>query len=180
MKTILLSCAIALVGISGCKKGGGNCDAVAKGVDTMTANGSKRMENAPPEMKAKMEEASGKMKGVLVKRCTEDKWAADVIDCYAGAQKREDLRDCRKKLPEDQAGKLQKEEMEVMMGMGMGGMGHGMHGGGMGGMGDHPPMGSDAPAMNGSGAAPAPAPTGADPAAPAPTGSATAPAPAAK
>lgn len=158
MKSILFCCAIALVGV-GCKKGGGggNCDSVAKGVDNMTAAGSKRMENAPPEMKAKMEEAAGKMKGVLVKRCSEDKWSGDVVDCYANAQKREDLRACRTKLPAEQAQKLQQEEMQVMMGAGMGMGGH-MHGG----MGSGAPAGSDmapppAP-TDGSGMAPPPAP----------------------
>ena len=44
----------------------------------MMAAGAKRMENAPPEMKAKMEEVAVKLKGVITNRCTEDKWSADV------------------------------------------------------------------------------------------------------
>jgi hypothetical protein len=156
MKTILLCAALALVG---CKKGSSasSCaDAINKGVDTMTAAGAKRMEGAPPEMKAKMEEAVVKLKGVITNRCTEDKWSADVIDCYAKAEKREDLKTCRGKLPQDQQAKLQAEEIQVMMGAGMGGRGgHGMGGMGSGGMADHPPMGSAVPTPpDGSGMAP--------------------------
>ena len=139
MKTILLCTALAFLG---CKKGSSASDcagAVTKGVDTMMAAGAKRMEGAPADMKAKMDDASVKLKGVMTNRCTEDKWSADVISCYAGASKREDLRNCRAKLPPEQAAKLQKEEMDVMMGAGFGGMRGGGMGGHMGdGSGGHP------------------------------------------
>jgi len=134
MKTILVCTLLALLGC-GSKKGAGNCaDAIGKGVDTMMAAGAKRMENAPADQKAKMEDAAVKLKGVITNRCTEDKWSAEVVDCYASAEKREDLRNCRAKLPPDSAAKLQKEEMEVMVGAGFGGM----RPHGMGGSGDHP------------------------------------------
>ena len=167
MKAILFCSALALVGF-GCKKGSSasSCaDAINKGVDTMMAAGAKRMEGAPPDMKAKMEETAVKLKGVITNRCTEDKWSADVIDCYSKAQKRTDLRDCRNKLPEDQQQKLQAEEQAVMLGAGFGGMRpHGDMGSG-----DHPPMGSAVPPVaDGSGMA---APAGSA-AAPAPAGSA--------
>jgi hypothetical protein len=161
MKSILMcaaSLALAMTG-AGCKKGGGAGDcaaAITKGVDAMTASGADRMKAAPPEMQAKMTEATAKLKGVITNRCTEDKWPAEVIDCYGAAQKREDLRACRAKLPAESAAKLQKEEMDVMMGAGFGGM-RGPHGPGMGmgggsGMGgpDHPDT------LQGSGVPPAP------------------------
>jgi hypothetical protein len=158
MKTILFCTALAFLG---CKKGSSasSCaDAVTKGVDTMTAAGAKRMESAPPDMKAKMEEAATKLKGVMTNRCTEDKWSADVISCYAAAAKREDLRNCRAKLPPEQATKLQKEEIDVMTSVGFGGggrMGMGM-GGHMGsGAGEHPDT-----LQGNTGSAVAPAPTG--------------------
>ncbi len=119
-----------------------------------------------------MDEASGKLKGVFVKRCTEDKWPADVVDCYANAQKREDLRACRTKLPAESSQKLQKEEMEIMVGAGFGGRPHGMGGSGMEGhpgmgapgmggpgMEGHPGMGAPTTPPDGSGMAPPPAPT---------------------
>jgi len=150
MKAILFCSALALVGV-GCKKGSSasSCaDAINKGVDTMMAAGAKRMEGAPPEMKAKMDEMAVKLKGVITNRCTEDKWSAEVIDCYSKAQKRTDLRDCRNKLPQDQQAKLQSEETSVMLGAGFGG-----------GMRPHDMGGSGAPPVaDGSGmAAPAPA-----------------------
>jgi hypothetical protein len=159
MKAILFCSALALV--AACKKGSSasSCaDAINKGVDTMMAAGAKRMEGAPPDMKAKMEETAVKLKGVITNRCTEDKWPADVVDCYSKAQKRSDLRDCRSKLPQDQQAKLQSEETQVMMSAGFGGMRpHGDMGGS--GMADHPPMGSAVPtAPDGSGMAPPAAP----------------------
>jgi hypothetical protein len=136
MKTILFCTALALLGC-GSKKGAGNCaDAIGKGVDTMMAAGAKRMENAPADQKAKMDEIAVKLKGVITNRCTEDKWSADVIDCYANAKKREDLRNCKSKLPPELASKLETEEREVMVGAGFGGMRP--HGMGMGGSGEHP------------------------------------------
>jgi hypothetical protein len=136
MKTILFCTALALLGCGG-KKGAGSCaEAIGKGVDTMMAAGAKRMENAPPEQKAKMDEVGVKLKGVMTNRCTEDKWSAEVVDCFANAKKREDLRNCRSKLSPELATKLETEEREVMVGAGFGGMRP--HGMGMGGSGEHP------------------------------------------
>jgi hypothetical protein len=182
MKAILFCSALALVG-AGCKKGSSasSCaDAINKGVDTMMAAGAKRMEGAPPEMKAKMDEMAVKLKGVITNRCTEDKWPADVIDCYSKAQKRTDLRDCRNKLPADQQAKLQSEETSVMLGAGFGGMrphgdmGSGMAGSGMAGSGMTPPANPDGSGMAppvGSNAAPTGTTNGS--ANPPPMGSAT-------
>ena len=166
MKTLLL---VALV-VTGCgnKSGGASAcaDAITKGVDTMMAAGAKRMEamgQQGAEMKAKMDEAAVKLKGVITNRCTEDKWSSEVIDCYAKATTREDLKGCRAKLPAEQSAKLQSEELEVMRSM-MGGMG-GMRGphGGMGGpgmgSGATPPQGPGGMGGMGSGGPP-PAPTG--------------------
>jgi len=151
MKTILFLtvCALAV----GCKKDGAAgsanacSDAIAKGVDTMMAAGAKRMAASggmPADMKAKMDDAAVKLKQVITNRCTEDKWSAEIVDCYAKATTREDIRSCRAKLPAEQSAKLQAEEMQVMSAMmgGMGGMrgGPGGPGGGgpMGGMAGHP------------------------------------------
>ena len=140
MKTILFlitMSAVAAVG-AGCSKKGassGSCaGAVSKGVDTMMAAGQKRMESMPggmpADIKAKMDEASAKLKTVIANRCTEDKWSAEIIDCYNKAATREDLKACRAKLPPEQASKLQSEEMQVMSQMMGGGPGRGMHGAG--------------------------------------------------
>jgi hypothetical protein len=153
MKTILFltACVLAV----GCKKDGASgsasacSDAIAKGVDTMMAAGAKRMEASggmPAEMKAKMDDAAVKLKQVITNRCTEDKWSAEIVDCYAKATTREDIKSCRAKLPADQSAKLQAEEMQVMSAMmggmrgpgGMGGPGGPGGMGGMAGMGGHP------------------------------------------
>jgi hypothetical protein len=175
MKTILLLAALALVGCGSKKSGSASAcaSAINKGVDTMMAAGAQRMAamggSMPAEMKAKMDGAAVKLKQVITNRCTEDKWSAEIVDCYGKATTRDDLKACRAKLPAEQSAKLQAEEMQVMSSMmgGMGGMrmhpgggpgGPGMGGPGMGG----PGMGG---AMGGAGAPP-------------PSGSATTPPPA--
>jgi hypothetical protein len=161
MKTLLvISCVLSMFAC-GSKGGSAQCgDAVAKGVDGMMANSKKRMEtmNAPPEMKQKLDEAGAKLKDVIAKHCVDDKWGKDVIDCYSASTTREDLRNCRGKLPPEQGAKLQADEMAVMSSM-MGGMPGraGMMHGGMGGSGAM--GGGMAPMPAGSGTAPAPMPT---------------------
>lgn len=163
MKTLLLSVLVSLVA-AGCGSKGGSaaqCSAaIDKGVETMMGLVKQRMTamNAPADQIAKVTEGSGKLKEVITKRCTEDKWPKEVIDCYASAASQQDLKGCREKLPKEAADKLRTEEMQVMSSM-MGGMrpGRGM----MGGM--HT-MGSAAPEGS---AAPAPAPESAGSAAPA-------------
>jgi hypothetical protein len=162
MKTLLLlSLCVALVGCG--SKGGSAAEcgaAVNKGVDTMMGLVKTRMEsmNVPADQIAKVGEGGAKLKEVITKRCTEDKWSKDVMDCYASAASQADLKSCREKLPKEQADKLHNEEMQVMASM-MGGMrpGRGMHGmmGGSGMTMSPPP-----PPPSGSGMAPAPAPTG--------------------
>jgi len=158
MKTLLLSVLVSLVA-AGCGSKGGSaaqCSAaIDKGVETMMGLVKQRMTamNAPADQIAKVSEGAGKLKEVITKRCTEDKWPKDAIDCYASASSQQDLKGCREKLPKDSADKLRNEEMQVMSSM-MGGMRPGR---GMGGM--H--MMGSAAAPDGSAAAPS-----ADPAAP--------------
>ncbi len=161
MKTLLLlSLCLALVGCG--SKGGSAAEcgaAVNKGVDTMMGLVKTRMEsmNVPAEQIAKVGEGGAKLKEVITKRCTEDKWSKDVMDCYASATSQQDLKGCREKLPKEQADKLHNEEMQVMASM-MGGMrpGRGMHGMNMnGGSGMMMP-----PPPSGSGMSPPPAPAG--------------------
>ena len=64
-------------------------------------------------------EASGikeKLQAVYTRRCTEDKWPADVLRCYAGAVGMSAMKLCRGKLPAEQGTKLQAEIMGVMAG----------------------------------------------------------------
>ena len=145
MKTILFLAAIALAGCS--KKGDSAAsacsDAIGKGVDAMMNGGGGEM---PPAMKA----AGDTLKKTITNRCVEDKWSAEVIDCYAKATKRADLSACRQKLPPDQGAKLLNDQMKAMSDMG----GMKMHPGGDPGSAaaTPPPMPPD-----GSGMAPPPA-----------------------
>jgi hypothetical protein len=178
LKTTLLSLC-GLVFAVGCGSKGGDaaqCSAAAeKGVTTMqNAVKARAPSTATPEQVAQITDGIGKLKDVLVKHCTEDKWPKDVIDCYGNASSQQEFKACREKLPKDAADKLRADEMQVMSSMmgAMGGMrGHGMRmggGSGMGAGGDSTGSAVAAPAPVGSAVAPAPAPTPA----PAPAGSA--------
>jgi small lipoprotein (TIGR04454 family) len=154
MKTIGLILVIALVGCGSKKGGASECaDAIAKGLDSTMG---KRLESAPPEMKQQMAAVADKLKGVLVNRCTEDKWSAEILDCTAKATSRDELKACQAKLPPEQAAKLQAEVIQAMTAGGMG-MGMGRPHGGMGGMSGGsamtpPPAGSDTAPASGSSA----------------------------
>ncbi|HEY1546525.1 MAG TPA: hypothetical protein VGG28_01830 [Kofleriaceae bacterium] len=163
LKTTLISlCGLVLA--VGCGSKGGDaaqCSAAAtKGVDSMMK--ARDTSNAPPEMQQKITEMGGKLKDAISKRCAEDKWPKEVIDCVSSATTQPELKACREKLPKEAADKLRADEMAVMSSMmgAMGGMRHGMHGGGgMGGPGsDSTGSAMAAPAPTGSAVAPAPAP----------------------
>jgi len=133
MKKILFVTALALVGCSkkaesgAAAAGGASCaDAVAKAVGAMPGGG----------------EVSEKLKTILTARCTEDKWAADVIKCYATeATDMASMKKCRGMLPPEQQQRLMGEIRAAMMGAAGGGGGP-MHGGAA-------PMGGGAAPMGG-------------------------------
>jgi hypothetical protein len=170
LKTTLISlCGLVLA--VGCGSKGGDaaqCSAAAeKGVTTMQAAVKARApSSATPEQVAQITDGIGKLKDVLVKHCTEDKWPKDVIDCYSNASSQQEFKACRERLPKEAADKLRADEMQVMSSMmgAMGGMrgmrGHGMGAGsGMGGGSDSVGSAVAAPVPAGS-AAVAPAPAG--------------------
>ncbi len=119
------------------------------------------------EKKAKMLERSQKvveqLRAPLTTRCTEDKWSAEVVTCFATVTKREEIQACLAKLPHDIEKKANDDVMKAMTaGMrtrGDGGMMGSSHGAPLGGL--HPMTGDPV-------APPAPAPTGATPAPAAP------------
>jgi hypothetical protein len=164
LKTTLISLCGCLALAAGCGSKGGDpaqCSAAAeKGVAAMqeAVKSNAASKGATPDQVAQITDGIGKLKDVLVKHCTEDKWPKDVIDCYGKASTQPEFKACREKLPKEAADKLRADEMQVMSSMmgAMGGMRHGgMHhmGSGMGG-GDMtpPPSGSAmvAPAPAGS------------------------------
>lgn len=94
------------------------------------------------------------LRTILTTRCTEDKWPAATIQCYATVTNMQGMRACRESLPPALAQKVQNEIRGAMTGAG-----GPMHGGPMGpgphGMAPHGPMGPGhgqmAPAAPGSG-----------------------------
>jgi len=111
-------CAATLV-VAGCSKkaddagggavaaGAGACGDAAKGVDQLMA---KAGGGGGP-----MTQRGDQLKSIIVKHCSDDKWAADVIDCYAKASSMPELKTCRGKLPAEQSQRLQGEIMQAMM-----------------------------------------------------------------
>jgi hypothetical protein len=98
-----------------------------------------------------MKEMVTKLRGVIVKRCSEDNWSADVIDCYAKAGSMAEVRTCRNKLSPELSQKLMSDEMQIMSGV----MGKGA---GMRGV-PPPPVPPPGPATP-TAPSPAPAPAG--------------------
>jgi hypothetical protein len=99
-----------------------------------------------------------KLQAIYATRCTEDKWPADVIKCYASAAGMQGLTACRGQLPPDLGNKLRSEIMATMAGaagsMGRPPMGH-PGGGAAGGSGAPAAGGAGAPPAGGAGAPPA-------------------------
>lgn len=137
MKFIALALMAALA-TTGCSKksetgtaaGGPSCaDAVSKAVNAMPGPGG-------GEVKPKLQQ-------IMTTRCTEDKWPADVINCYATqVSDMASMKKCREMLPQDAQQKMMGEIRAVMMSAGGGGPMHGPGGPGgpmMGGAGGTPP-----------------------------------------
>jgi hypothetical protein len=163
-KTCMMIAVLALAGCSKKSAGSGDCaSAVDKGVQTMTSGGLDRVpDDQKAAMQAGMKETGDKLKDILTKHCVDDKWSAEVLDCYAKATSQPDIRGCRNKLPADQAEKIGTEIREVMMSSGMRGM-RGMHGGpggGHGGAMGAPPSGGEMGAPGGETGGSAAAPSG--------------------
>jgi hypothetical protein len=133
-KTCVVLASLASLLFAGCsKKSSGSADcasAVDKGVQAMMAGG---LEHAPEDqkaaMQAQMKEVGDKLKDILTRHCVEDKWPAEVVDCYNKAASQPEIRACRSKLPPDQAEKVGADVRQVMMASGMRGMHGGMRGG---------------------------------------------------
>ena len=157
MKHLVVIAAL-LVGCS--KSSGSDCaTSIGKGMEKFAEQTKSRVPN--PEMQAAMTEMAGKLKDTLIKRCTEDKWPSEVVNCFTTVSDRPGMQQCQQKLNDEQRDKLLADIRNVMMGQ---------FGGGKmpGGMAGHPPM------LGGSAAtgSAVPPPTAPPPPAPAGSGSA--------
>ena len=129
MKSILIVLAALLVAPACKKSDTTNCaEAIEKGIDQLRVRRKQRMDARPtnltPTVKAEvdaqakvMETFSAKLKTTLTKRCTEDKWPSEVIDCYESTSSPDDMRKCRQKLPVEQAERARTEEVALMRSM---------------------------------------------------------------
>jgi hypothetical protein len=126
MKMIVLAAALALVG---CKKSDKSAEAGASCSDTLT-KAYDRLPKGNPQMAA----VGTKLKEVMIRRCTEDKWPKAALDCYDNAKTQPEMKACRDTLPAELRQKASDEVRQAMM-SGMGGMGGGNPHAGMGGSG---------------------------------------------
>ncbi len=149
MKLVLLVSALALVGCSKKEEGGASADpcgtAINTAIDKMKAS---RGADAPPAMN----EIAEKLRTLMTQHCRDDRWPADVIDCFKGASDQPSIKQCRQKLPPEMSQKLQTDIIKVMSAgardtvreRGMGGHGGEMGGGSGGGSGGGAPEGGGA------------------------------------
>jgi hypothetical protein len=120
----------ALLATSACKKSTtADCArSIGKGVDQLRERRKQmmavRQANLSPSVKADaeaqakmMETFSEKLKATLTTRCTEDKWPAEVIDCYENTSSPDEMRKCRIKLSPAAAERVRTDEVNLMMSM---------------------------------------------------------------
>ncbi|HEX5062552.1 MAG TPA: hypothetical protein VFV99_24435 [Kofleriaceae bacterium] len=100
-------------------------DVAQKGVDAMVARAHERAASAqlPADIRAKIEERTKqldalapRLRAVITNRCVDDKWPAEVIECYGKVTSMEESRACRAKLSPEQQAKVQKEELDLYAG----------------------------------------------------------------
>ncbi|MFN0251275.1 MAG: hypothetical protein ACKV2T_30650 [Kofleriaceae bacterium] len=154
MKALFFVSALVLVGCSKKESATGDpCGAAVNGaVDRMIASN----KGGPPQAN----EIAEKLRTLMTQRCRDDKWPAEVLECYGKASDQPSMRTCRQKLPPELGQRLQMDIMKVMsagaagarekarehMGGGHGGGGGADMGGGSGGgAGGGEPAGSAAP-----------------------------------
>lgn len=137
----------AIVAIAACKKGEDGAAAKVEG-PACEPSIKKAVSKLPAAGAGGVQE---KLQGVLIQRCTEDKWPAAVIDCYGNATDMKSMMACRQQLPPELKEKASAAIRQVMM-----------LGGGGGGTMVHRPEDVKVPVSDtagaGSGSAPAPAP----------------------
>jgi len=180
MKSIAL---VALLAAAGCSKTGPDCGPpINKGMDKMAAalKANPAAAANPQRMEAMMGVVD-KLRTAMTQRCTEDKWPAEALPCFAEVSGQREVRACEDKLTPDQRTKLTQQLQQIMLGMrNQPGMGGPMHADPAAASAGSAPPGSAAGSPAAPAASPVPAGTSAPskPSAPsaAPAGSSAAPA----
>jgi len=143
MKMIVLAALLAAAGCS--KKSGTDCEsAIAKGVDSMLAT---VKSSSSQQVRDSVKEIAGKLRTALTQRCTEDKWAIEVVECYAKLTTQGEMQACESKLSAEQRTKLRRDLIQIMTSTRMPGTGHppSLSGSGAPGAGSAAPSGAAAP-----------------------------------
>ncbi len=105
---------LAALSFAACKKGGGASECasvVPAAIDRMMPDMKKEMAGIPDD---KLAAFGTTIKGVMVKRCTEDKWSADTLKCMSNGKTGDELQKCSKALPKDQQDKVDHDMEEAM------------------------------------------------------------------
>jgi hypothetical protein len=128
---------------------------IGKGVEAMSQKIKARATQMTPQTAELMQGMMTKVQTTLTTRCTEDKWPAETLPCFAATSTQPEISKCLDKLPPDQQAKARAALVEVMRGS----RPRANHAAMMGGSSAPPAMGSDSTAPPAA-SSPAPAPAG--------------------
>jgi hypothetical protein len=113
MKAIVV---VALLAAGCSKQSPAGCDpAIAKGTDSLVATVKAR--SASTQMQDSMTELAGKMRAALTRRCNEDRWSSEAVECFGKLTTPADLQACETKLSADQVAKMRKELVQATASM---------------------------------------------------------------
>jgi len=111
MKTIMF---VALLAAAGCSKKGSDCEvSIGQGIEGFAATIKAKAPN--PQIQESKLGMLGKLRGTLTQRCTQDKWAPEVVSCFATVAAMKDLQACQQKLSTDQRTRLTEEIRGIMV-----------------------------------------------------------------
>jgi hypothetical protein len=111
MKMIMF---VALLAAAGCSKKGSDCEvSIGQGIEGFAATIKAKAPN--PQIQESKLGMLGKLRGTLTQRCTEDKWAPEVVSCFATVAAMKDMQACQQKLSTDQRTRLLQEVRGIMV-----------------------------------------------------------------
>jgi hypothetical protein len=117
----ILIVAILSLGAFGCGKGGSDCASLGPAIEHQMDAEMNASKDAPAEMKKQAEEMMKaimpKMKAVLTKSCSDDKWPGDAIKCMTSAKSMRDMQGCDSKLSAEQKANVEKAMTAAMRDM---------------------------------------------------------------
>jgi hypothetical protein len=114
MKAIAL---VALLAAAGCsRKSSVDCEtAIARGTDSLVATVKAR--SASKQMTDSMKELAGKMRTALTRRCSEDKWSPEAVECFGKLVSPAGMQGCESKLSAEQLTRMRKDLVQATASM---------------------------------------------------------------